>query len=145
MNSAKEEKADAMYLIFPKELRPALYHAIFEDAENKEKFFVDPEAGPGPDSNFRIQMMKKDGSDSLSAILKPFGYAGDRRDEFYTLIMKHMDALNPPPSKGGRRRKSTTRVRVRGRPSTLTTRRATYGARRRATSARSVRARRPSK
>ena len=86
-------------------------------------------------------------SNLLSQNIESFGLNHEKRMELYDLVYDTIEGLIKPaaaPAAGGRR-KSTTRVRVRGRPSTRTTRRATYGARRRATSARSVRARRLSK
>jgi len=147
---ASRQNADNLYAALPVNLRSTMATAIIRSQNSP---FRD-----GPDDSvegraFASVLQEHVVGVPPSRIVAALGLSNEVQKELLDLMSAKMNQLNPPaaaaaaPAAGGRRRgrKSTTRVRVRGRPSTRRTRRATYGARRRATSARSVRARRPSK
>ena len=139
--------ADNMYAVFPPDLRDKLTDEIRHDETSPFR------ARPGDQQDMRNGVYFAISINSkrdrvLSVVVSSLGISVEKQIKLLKFIITKMQALNPPdaaPAAGGRRRKSTTRVRVRGRPSTRRTRQATYGARRRATSARAVRAPRPSK
>ena len=137
-----QQNADKLYAEFPRHLRGSLHDAVIKSDTSP---FRDKPDESGAGKSFALKVGNYPASvDMPSVIVGGLGLDEDQQRKLLDLMSAKMNALNPPAA-GGRRRKSTTRVRVRGRPSTRRTRRATYGARRRATSARAVRARRPSK
>lgn len=140
--------ADRLYAEFPPGKRDQLTDEIRHDETSP--FRERPHDQNDMDNGvfFAISINSQRDRVPSEVVKSLIGFNVKKQIELLKFMSAKMREINPPvvaPVAGGRRRKSTTRVRVRGRPSTRTTRRATYGARRRATSARAVRARRPSK
>ena len=154
---ASRQNADNLYAAFPRRLREQLNYRTISADNSPFRYRPDDD-----NDEFRLGRLfanaisdapaRRIANNSLSMTVNHLRLNDEEKKRLYDLMSNIMNELNPPaaaaPAAGGRRRrrgKSTTRVRVRGRPSTRRTRRATYGATRRATSARAVRARRLSK
>jgi len=136
------DNANKAYATFPAHSRPDIYEIIKEHPIVRQL-----DSNPITKIIFS-EIFKPAFRGTLSEVVNRKGLALNNKEltELYKLLDANM-TLQAAPAAGGRRRrrKSTTRVRVRGRPNTRTTRRATYGAKRTATFARAVRARRSSK